>query len=765
VSSPSGVPASLSSFIGRKKEIGSLRRLLSRTRILTLLGPGGCGKTRLAVELARQQQSRFRDGSILVELATVRQPDLVADAVARAAGITLGLEAEFETLVRRLKGRQILFLLDNCEHLVGSVATVVTNLLLACPNVSVLATSRERLNVEGETVFRVPPLQLPKSSAAMEEALTADSIRFFIDRARSVRPDLLVNESSTEAIASICRRLDGMPLSIELAAARVITLSPVEILPRLDDRFRLLTGGRRHAIPRQQALRGTIDWSYDLLNPEERQLLGRMSLFSGDFGADAVEAVCAQPPLDSGNVLDALGRLADKSMVQVEADAAGTIRYRLLETIREYAAEKVSAAGEVPALRDRHLAYYVELAREAFEKRIRVGAMAEHRRLWAEIGEVRAALEWCRGDSASELDLLSNLYLIWMIYAPAEGFRRLDEALAASALDDFSRPRMRAIWVWSALGGRGGVGADRLMAPEQIGEMSRRSGDALLAAKEQLGHAYQAERLDRDLEKARLHLRLAVDAHQKLGAGPDLAMALCSLGSVEMQMGNLEAAGAYIQQGLELALAVDDQYGAVGAYFTRGWLELERGATAEARASFMAALELAPDGDLLSLAYQLEGVGCTLVAEEPERALAMFGAAARMRAEIATALALPWSERAELGMAGARGALSPRAAAAAWERGQRIPHAQVVGSLTGDLGAHRAARTANTGGLSRRELEIARLVATGLTNRAIAERLFLAERTVESHVDHILNKLDFRSRAQLAAWISEQRLGEVSAQA
>ena len=190
----------------------------------------------------------------------------------------------------------------------------------------------------------------------MEEALTADSIRFFIDRARSVRPDLLVNESSTEAIASICRRLDGMPLSIELAAARVITLSPVEILPRLDDRFRLLTGGRRHAIPRQQALRGTIDWSYDLLNPEERQLLGRMSLFSGDFGADAVEAVCAQPPLDSGNVLDALGRLVDKSIVQVEADAAGTIRYRLLETIREYAAEKVSAAGEVPALRDRHLA-------------------------------------------------------------------------------------------------------------------------------------------------------------------------------------------------------------------------------------------------------------------------------------------------------------------------------------------------------------------------------------------------------------------------
>jgi non-specific serine/threonine protein kinase len=242
-------------------------------------------------------------------------------------------------------------------------------------------------------------------------------------------------------------------------------------------------------------------------------------------------------------------------------------------------------------------------------------------------------------------------------------------------------------------------------------------------------------------------------------------MALCSLGSVEMQMGHLEAARTYIQQGLDLALAVDDQYGAVGAYFTRGWLELESDAPEKARASFMAALEMAPDGDLLSLAYQLEGLACAQEAEEPERALALFGAAARMRAEIATALDLPWSERAQQGMARVRDSLSPGAAAAAWERGQRMPQAQVVDVLTRNLGPRRAGRKTNPGGLSRRELEIARLIATGLTNRAIAERLFVAERTVESHVDHILNKLDFRSRAQLAAWTAEQRLGEVSAEA
>jgi non-specific serine/threonine protein kinase len=755
---PTGVSASLSTFIGRKSEMARMRRLMPRTRLLTLTGPGGCGKTRLAMEYARQQQSRFRDGVIVVELAAVHETNMVADALARAIGIRPESDAELSMLGRRLRDRHLLLVVDNCEHLVAAVAETVASLLRECAEISVLATSREPLNVEGETLWRVPPLSLPEPVDSPHLMLSADAVRFFIDRARGARPEYVIDGSNVAVVAAICHRLDGMPLSIELAAARVGVLSPAEILPRLDDRFRLLTAGRRDADARHQTLQATIDWSYQLMDADERRMLNRLAVFAGSFCAEAAEEVCALPPVGRAEVLDALGQLAGKSMVQAEQGPSGETRYRLLESIREYAGARLADSDELPALRDRHLAYYGRLAAEAFEKRVRRGAMPEHLRLWSEIADVRAALEWSRRDPEAELGLLSHLYLIWMMFAPAEGFRRLSEALGRPPEGDVTLVQARAVWAWSALGGRSGLSPETLLDLKRMALLARRSGDQFLIAKEHLGRGYMAERKERDLEMARHHLRLAVTAHEELDAGPDLAMALCSLGSVEMQLGNLDAARPYIQRGLELALAVDDQYGAVGAHFTLGWLELECAALEPARAGFQAALKLAPDGDLLSVAFQVEGIACTEAAGNPEHALTLFAAADGMRAEVAMPLGLPWSERVEKGIAEARTALSAGSAAAAWERGHGLKAAQVVGELV-PVVADGGRRKRGSSSLSRRESEIAELVAAGLTNRAIAERLFLAERTVESHVDHILTKLDFGSRTLLAAWVTEQRMG------
>src|ERR1700757_134423 len=341
---PARVPTRLSSFIGRKKEMGELRRLLAHTRLLTMLGPGGAGKTRLAMEFARAQDRRFADGVITIELVEVRDPALVPDAFARAAGIRLQAEDAIGTLVHRLISSDMLLVVDNCEHLTEAAATVVGRLLAACPRLVVLATSRERLNLEGEVFGRVSSLALPLTTDSFAVASAAEAVRLFVDRARNVSPGFDIKPDNLRAIVGICRRLDGMPLAIELAAARAPALSPAEIMARLDDRLGLLTGGPRDADARHRTLRAAIDWSYQLLDPPERILLQRLSIFAGPVRADAVAQVCGEAPLESADVGDGLQRLADKSMLQIEAGVDGSTRYRLLETIRDYAAGKLAAS-------------------------------------------------------------------------------------------------------------------------------------------------------------------------------------------------------------------------------------------------------------------------------------------------------------------------------------------------------------------------------------------------------------------------------------
>ena len=744
----------LSSFIGRKKEMGELRRLLSHTRLLTMLGPGGAGKTRLATEFARAQSRRFADGQITVELVEVRDPALVPDAFARAAGIRLQAEDTVGTLVHRLISSEMLLLVDNCEHLTEAAARVVARLLAACPRLVVLATSRERLNLDGEVVWRLSPLALPQTADAFAVASAAEAVRLFVDRARNVSPGFDIRPDNLPAIVAICRRLDGMPLAIELAAARASTLSPAEIMARLDDRLRLLTGGPRDADARHRTLRATIDWSYQLLEPSERTLLQRLSIFAGPVRADAVAQVCGEAPLAPADVTDGLQKLADKSMLQVEPGIAGGTRYRLLETIRDYAAGKLAATGDETDVRELHLAFYTRLAEEAFEARMHRGAMAEHQRLWDEMADVRAALDLTKRDLDTEVGLLGNLRKLWWIFAPQEGLRRLFGALSGTTFKP-TRQYVRALWSLQALVGQSGHQEKSLLSPQQLTELAREAGEESLVAAGYLGIAYTSERIRRDLDTAREYMEKAVAEFTRFGNLPDLAMTLASIGGVELQRGNIDAARPWVQQALDVAIEAEDDHGAVGAQYTFGWLEFLSGDIEAAQRRFIAALDLVTESDALSVAQQVEGIAVAGMAADPRRAVTLLGAASKLREEVETPVQLPWSIWLEPAMAEARAALPERIADKAWESGRAMSPAELLALAREASGGASGKGARSVGGLSKRELEVARLVASGMTSRAIAERLFLSERTVESHLEHILTKLGFSSRAQVAGWVAE----------
>ena len=759
-----GVSARLSTFIGRKKEMGELRRLLVHTRLLTILGPGGAGKTRLATEFARAHGHRFVDGLITVELVEVRDPALVPDAFARAAGIRLQAEDAIGTLVHRLISSEMLLVVDNCEHLTEATATAVARLLAACPRLVVLATSRERLNLDGEVVWRLSPLTLPQAADTFAVVSASDAVRLFVDRARSVSPGFDIKPDNLHAIVAICRRLDGMPLAIELAAARASTLSPAEIRAHLDDCLRLLTGGPRDADARHRTLRAAIDWSYQLLDPSEQKMLQRLSIFAGPVRADAVAQVCGEAPLAPAEVTDGLQKLADKSMLQVEPGVDGGTRYRLLETIRDYANGKLVATGDATNLRELHLAFYARLTDEAFEARMHRGAMAEHRRLWDEMADVRAALDLAKRDRDTEVGLLGNLRKLWMIFAPQEGLSRLFRALSGTTVKP-TRGYVRAVWALQALVGQSGHQEKSLFTAQQLVELAREAGEEALVAGGYLGIAYTSERIHGDLDTAREYLEKAVAELTRFGILPDLAMALASIGAVELQRGSIDAARPWVQKALDVAVEAEDDYGAVGAQYTFGWLEFLSGDVEAARRRFIAALDLVSESDALSVAQQVEGIAVAGGAADPRRAVTLFGAASTLREEVETPVQLPWSTWLEPALAGARAALPQRIADKAWESGRAMSAVQLLALARETASAPRSRNAAGGASrLSKRELEVARLVASGMTSRAIAERLFLSERTVESHLEHILTKLGFSSRAQVAGWVTEH-LGGVNGDA
>ncbi len=459
--SSNNLPRQLSSFIGRERELAEATALLRNSRLLTLTGAGGCGKTRLALELAAQRFGDFPDGLWPVELAALGEPELIGPAIAQALGTRLASGRPHEVALAGYIGdRQQLLLLDNCEHLVEAVAHLVEALLRHCPRLTVLATSREPLRVPGEVTWRVPSLSLPElvDHRPADGSLEAESVRLFTVRAGQAAPGFELDEENAVAISTLCHRLDGMPLAIELAAARVGALTPAQIVERLDDSLELLSGGSRTAMTRQQTLRATLAWSFDLLVPNEQILLRRLAVFAGTFRPEAAEDICAEDPLRRHEAVALLGRLIDKSLVHVE-EGPGDRRYRLLETVRQYAAERLEEAGERESFERRHRDWYIELAESDPTPAGDLPARDRLRRLDLERDNLRAALASAlANDPQVALRLVVALWRFWLMRGYlAEGYRWLDASLAAAP--ERTADRARALLAACLVGLRRGVHA------------------------------------------------------------------------------------------------------------------------------------------------------------------------------------------------------------------------------------------------------------------------------------------------------------------
>jgi predicted ATPase len=630
------LPRQLTSFIGRERELAAVRELLKKTQLITLVGPGGCGKTRLGLQLAAELVDEYPDGVWLVELASLSDPEGVPQAVAGALGLREEPGQDLtRTLVRHLSDRRALVLLDNCEHLLTASASLAETLLRAAPGLRLLASSREPLGIGGETVYRVPSLLAPDPERpdAPDDLLQYESVRLFVDRARLQQPLFAVTEANAGGVARVCARLDGIPLALELAAARVRAMAVEKIDERLDDRFRLLTGGSRTALPRQQTLRALIDWSYDLLTEAERGVLQRLSVFGGGCTLEAAEQVCAGEELEEWEVLDLLTSLTDKSLVSFE-DQEGEGRYRLLETVRQYSRDRLREAGPDAPTRRKHLAFFVALAEQAEPELTGPEQGAWLERLETEHENIRSALEFSlesRVTSEAGLRLVAALWRFWEIrgYLGA-GQRQLAEALANGDPADRSPLRARALLGAATLALRQGdydtaregytevlalnreLGDPRaianglnnlgVVALHQRDPAARELFEECLALRRELGDpqmtAYTCHNLGMvlreqgDLAGAQLRLEECLECCRNLGDSRAVASTLNELGRVAQLQGEATKARELLEQSRELFQAQGNQGGMAMAATHLGELAAADGQLADARRHHQEALML-----------------------------------------------------------------------------------------------------------------------------------------------------------------------------
>ncbi|MBK7474204.1 MAG: tetratricopeptide repeat protein [Betaproteobacteria bacterium] len=575
---PNNLPHQATAFIGRANELAELGRLLVGARALTLTGAGGSGKTRLSLQAAADALESFPDGAWLAELAPLADPGLVAQTVATVLGLKEARgQSIAQTLCEHLNDKKLLLLLDNCEHLLDGCAQLVDTLVRRCPGVKILASSRQALGIAGEQIYRVPSLTLPdaKQTATQQSIRSFESVQLFIDRASLVRADFQVTDRNAPALASLCRQLDGIPLAIELAAARVRTLSIEEIDHKLDRRFRLLTGGSRTALPRHQTLRSLIDWSYDLLPEPEKLLLQRLSIFAGGWTLEAAEAVCADSGLEDEEILDRLTSLADKSLVVAEP-ADGRYRYRLLETVRQYAGAKLLERGSGDAVSERHRDYYLAVA-EAAESRLRSGAdqATQLRRLEEEHDNLRAALDWSLAGAASSasLRLCGSLTPFWGMRGHfAEGRDRCARVLAKARAGEQTQELAKVL-----------QGAGRLAYMQADYAAARALHDECLAIMRQSG--------DRR----------------------GIAASLTYLGSVAVEQGDWSSARTLLEEGLAITRELGDRAGTAFGLANLALLAHAQGDFGSARALFEECLEIAQNQQLIASA--LNGLGIVACAQ------------------------------------------------------------------------------------------------------------------------------------------------------
>jgi predicted ATPase/DNA-binding CsgD family transcriptional regulator/Tfp pilus assembly protein PilF len=827
ITSPSAagrLPAEPNSFVGRERDLADLTMLLADVRVLTLCGPGGIGKTRLATRLASQLAKGYAGGAALVELAEITDPVLIGPRVAAALGAREEPDRPVaETLTDALRQQHLLLVLDTCEHLVEAVAGLARRLLAYCPAVRIVATSREPLRVRGETVWRVPPLALPPEELAAGRPLTElaehESVRLFLDRAAAVRPGFALSHDNASAVIRLCRTLDGMPLAIELAAARMRALSAEQVAARLDDRFRLLASGDRTAPPRQQTLQAAVDWSHGLLTDGEQILLRRLSVFSG-WNLQMAEQVCAGGEVPAEHVLDLLAGLIDKSLVVLDGEVDGIARYRLLDTIREYAAGRLAASGEESATRLSHLDLMLALIEDITAYAFKRGGptlldrIAVYNRNALELPNYRVALATAldHGRTEEGLRMCSALRAPWVVYGDvSEGLSWFDRflglagevgpAIRARALtfsaelafeqQDYAKATdaaQSAADLCAATAVPGSSGALRL-----LGLISLRSGQpeqALASIESAIG----AARADSDDWEQALAVTAKATALARLGrleqAGGafELALdlladnnpwgyahALYGFGSLARARHDNDAALRHFRRALALFRGIDARTEIARCLAGIGWVYLAAGDHADAAVSLKQSLQLSvATGQRLGIARGLDAVAALAVAlGDPPAAVRLQGAAGALRDQVGPVTSAAAQARLDQALGMARRLVGEQSAARLLAEGARLDVHEAVSSAMAlatagaeQHGAPTATPEAAIGQappvapgsvvLTPREAQIADLIARGLSNRAIAAELVISPATAARHVANIFAKLGVTSRARVAAWTAEQ---------
>ena len=757
---PTGPPADITSFVGRKQELARIAEALGHARLVTLTGPGGVGKTRTAMQALRGQEAVFRDGVHVVLLSALTDPDLLPATVAAVLDLPeQTARPAVEVLTEYLARRQVLLVLDTCEHLVDACARLVDLLLGAAPGLQVLTTSRQPLDVPGEHVLTVPPL------AVNEEG--SDAVRLFADRAAAAVPGFSVTEQNKQAVLLLCRRLDGIPLAIELAVTRLRVLSLEEILARLDQRFQLLSGRRRVTLPRHETLRTTIDWSYDLCTEDERLLWSRLSVFAGDLTLEAAETVCADEALPAHSILDALIGLVDKSVV-VRREGEEATGYRLLDTIREYGLTRLAPAEE-QLTRQRHRDHYAELARQYEREWTGDNQLARTRRLVREHANLRSALDFSLSSpeqGAVGLRMATDLWGYWAIAGLlTEGrhwFRRALEQAPEPTPD-----RVRALWltVWFK---------DMQGAPDLPGAPDGRY--ELLAEARKIAEA--------NADATGLAWVLTIEAHVRYFSG-DMTRCAEDFAEARRQMEALDDQVALLITGFlaglmhilagdipEGLLWCDDSLrrlaGVPGECWARGWALWDKSVGLWLKGDHQSSILCAAEGiraksavhDIMGVAQFLEGFAWHAAEQGRYHRVAVLQGAAdqlwRRGAKEARFGISVLHGLHETAAAHARAALGEHDFQDAFREGESLSLDEAVRRALSEeppvpLPPQLSAAPDRAESLTAREREVAALVAKGLTNREIAERLVISKRTADAHVDHILTKLGLTSRAQVTA--------------
>ena len=757
-----GLPLQLTSFVGRRTELAETKSLLSKSRLVTLTGMGGVGKTRLALQAATGARRDFPDGVCLVELGELRDGALLPGVIAGALGLRPQGRPALKLLSEFLASKQLVLVLDNCEQIVDTAAQVAEALLQTCPKLRILATSREALGIGGEAALRVPPLTVPDPNREpdMQGAPAYESVNLFVDRAATAVPGFALTEENVATVARICHHLDGLPLPIELAAARLRALSPEQILQRLTDRYALLTRGSRGAPHRQRALQSCIDWSYELCTQDEQQVWAQLSVFAGTFELDAAEYICSSA--QGLEMVDVLTSLVDKSVL-IREEAGATVRFRLLETLRAYGRQKLAQPGNSATVHRRHRDWYRQLALNADAEWISPRQLDWIARLDRGQPNLREALDYCLADDEADSDdavsFAAAMQPFWVSHGQlSEGRYWLDRALSRSGSATTVRAKAlyRNCTMAEAQGDR--VAASALVTQVQV--LAAESDDSVVHMFVEFIEGLH-ELYGGNFPCACSHLEAALEKCIEQGDISTQMTVTLALGLAHERSGNAERAMECHERALEMTESLGDSVYRSYASWAMALATWQRGDHDRAVLLLRQALRLTKQQkDPVTAAAALEALAWVGYSDGNARQSAVLMGAAHTLGEVAgtSSVTVPHLlNHHEACEQAALRALGQRVYKAAYREGASLSLDAATSYALGEQPNAANPDPAPFTELTKRERQVADLVADGMTNRAIAARLVISVRTAQGHVEHILSKLGFSSRAQIAAWIAEQR--------